>query len=229
MNNNITKALLALLNKSIVNFTYRKVDGTIRNAVGTRNLCLACQSLGISIPMPKSGKENPTAYYDLEKGAWRSFKGENVLSINGVEISQIKGIKNDRIVPVGSMEEVEIPISGIGGGFLGGKSREGLSENDKGVVADLETEMPNRKGGVGGGIPLGGFGGGIGGGSKPTDKGEPTNFGLGKIGKAISGMVGTPTFEKDGLALPIGSVSIDDFAKLVAKYVVDLLAYRLTK
>ena len=215
MNNNITKALLALLNKSIVNFTYRKVDGTIRNAVGTRNLCLACQSLGISIPMPKSGKENPTAYYDLEKGAWRSFKGENVLSINGVEISQIKGIKNDRIVPVGSMEEVEIPISGIGGGMP--------SHTDNLPMSEIG------KGGFGGGIPLGGFGGGIGGGSKPTDKGEPTNFDLGKIGKAISGMVGTPIFEKDGLALPIGSVSIDDFAKLVAKYVVDLLAYRLTK
>lgn len=219
MNNNITKALLALLNKSIVSFTYRKVDGTIRNAVGTRNLCLACQSLGISIPMPKSGKENPTAYYDLEKGAWRSFKGENVLSINGVEISQIKGIKNDRIVPVGSMEEVEIPISGIGG-FGGGMP----SHTDNLPMSEIG------KGGFGGGIPLGGFGGGIGIGSG-TDKpkGEPTNFDLGKIGKAISGMVGTPTFEKDGLALPIGSVSIDDFAKLVAKYVVDLLVYRLTK
>ena len=59
---NITKALLSLLNKGIVNFTYRKVDGSIRTAVGTRNLCFACQALGISIPMPKTGRNNPTAY-----------------------------------------------------------------------------------------------------------------------------------------------------------------------
>ena len=222
---NITKALLTLLNKGIVNFTYRKVDGTIRNAIGTRNLCLACQALGLSIPMPKTGRENPTAYYDIEKNAWRSFVADNVLSINGVDITEIKGIKNDRIVPVGSLEEVEIPIN-VGGVFLGGKDWDGLSENDKGVVADLEMEIPIRKGGKGGiGV---GFGGGFSGGAdKP--KGEPTDFDLTKIGKALGAMVGTPTFEKDGLALPLGSVSIDDFAKLVAKYVVDLLAYRLTK
>ena len=210
---NITKALLTLLNKGIVNFTYRKVDGTIRNAVGTRNLCLACQALGLSIPMPKTGRENPTAYYDIEKNAWRSFVAENVLSINGVAITEIKGIKNDRIVPVGSLEDVDIPIN-VGVGIPKEEIRKAMDNLDK----DIEIPI-----GKGGGIPIG-MGG------TPKDYKEPLKgFDLGKIGKALGGMVGTPTFEKEGLALPIGSVSVDDFAKLVAKYVVDELVNRLTK
>lgn len=207
MGNNITKALLSLLNKGIVDFTYRKVDGSIRHAVGTRNLCLACQALGLSIPMPKTGRENPTAYYDIEKNAWRSFVAENVLSINGVDIAEIKGIKNDRIVPIGSMEEVEIPINingGFGGGFAEPKDKVELPINkfDLGKISKAIS-----------GMPLGGGFGGIKKGELPkrTEK------------------VGTPTFTDKGLELPLGSVSIDDFAKLVAKYVVDEIVGRLTK
>ena len=222
---NITKALLALLNKGIVNFTYRKVDGTIRTAIGTRNLCLACQSLGISIPMPKTGRNNPTAYYDIEKEDWRSFKAENILSINGVELSQIKGIKDDRIVPIGSMEEVDIPINlggGIGGGIPKEEIRKAMEDLDK------DIEIPIGKG-VGFGMPIGG-GMGI-----PIVKGE---FGMGKpIGESVAipmgegkGMVFTPlAVGKEHTTLPIGGMSIEDFAKLVAKYVVAELADRLVR
>lgn len=221
MQNNVTKALLALLQKSIVNFTYRKVDGSVRTAVGTRNLCLACQALGVSIPMPKSGRNNPTAYYDLEKGAWRSFVAENVLSINGVELAQIKGVsKGGDIVKVGSPEEVEIPINlgGFGGGFGGGLPLGGTPSGKDKEPASFDLGKIAKA--VGGGLPLGGgFGGGnpIGGGVK------------GEL-PSRNGKVGTPVYNTDGdVALPIGGlVSIEDFAKLVAKYVVDLLAYRLT-
>lgn len=236
MENNLTKALLALLQKGIVNFTYRKVDGSVRTAIGTRNLCLACKVLGISIPMPKGKKENPTAYYDIEKGDWRSFKAENVLSIDGVEVSQIKGIKNDRIVPVGSMEEVDIPLNlgggfgtfgngfGVGGGF-GKIPKEEIHKAIEKLDKDIEIPI-----GKGGGVGIG-FGMPIGGSHKDN---EPKNFDLGKIGKSIGGMVGTPTFEKRGVALPIegvggGTITIDDFAKLVAKYVVAELADRLVR
>ena len=244
MENNLTKALLALLQKGIVNFTYRKVDGSVRTAVGTRNLCLACKVLGVSIPMPKGKKANPTAYYDIEKEDWRSFKAENVLSIDGVEVSQIKGIKDDRIVPVGSMEEVDIPLNigggfgtfgngfGVGGGFGigGGIPKEEIHKAIEKL--DKDIEIPIGKGGgvgIGFGIPIGG---GVSGGTPKSN--EPKNFDLGKIGKAIGGMVGTPTFEKRGVALPIegvsgGTITIDDFAKLVAKYVVAEFADRLTK
>ena len=227
--NNTAKALLALLDKNIVRFTYEKVDGTIRHAIGTRNLCLACQALNISIPMPKSGRSNPTAYYDLEKRDWRSFRADNVLTINGIELNRIKGVREGRIIEVGSPEEVEIPINpmgvGVGGGFgmpIGGGFGSGKmtkAEIDKAMKdLDKEIEIPIGKGGVGGGfgvgLPIGGgFGGGAcgGGQSAPTPK------------------VGVPTFTEDGIALPVGAVSVEDFAKLVAKYVVDLLAHRLAQ
>ena len=198
---------------------------SIRTAVGTRNLCFACQALGISIPMPKTGRNNPTAYYDIEKEDWRSFKAENVLSINGVELSQIKGIKDDRIVPIGSMEEVDIPINlggGIGGGISKGEIRKAMEDLDK------DIEIPIGKG-VGFGMPIGG-GMGI-----PIVKGE---FGMGKpIGESVAvpmgegkGMVFTPlAVSKEHTTLPIGGMSIEDFAKLVAKYVVAELTDRLVR
>ena len=188
-NTNTAKALLALLDKNIVRFTYEKKDGTIRNAIGTRNLCLACQALNITIPLPKTGRKNPTAYYDLEKHDWRSFVAENVISINGIELNRIKGVREGRIIEVGSPEEVEIPINPMGVGLPIG-------------------------GGFGGGLPIGGgFGGGSCGGGQ----------------SAHTPKVGVPTFTEDGIALPVGAVSVEDFAKLVAKYVVDLLAHRLAQ
>ena len=216
-NTNTAKALLALLDENIVRFTYEKKDGTIRNAIGTRNLCLACKALNISIPLPKTGRKNPTAYYDLEKHDWRSFVAENVISINGIELNRIKGVREGRIIEVGSPEEVEIPINPMGvglpiGAISGAEIRKAMDKLDK------DIEIPIGKGGVGGGfgggLPIGGgFGGGAcgGGQSAPTPK------------------VGVPTFTEDGIALPVGAVSVEDFAKLVAKYVVDLLAHRLAE
>ena len=216
-NTNTAKALLALLDENIVRFTYEKKDGTIRNAIGTRNLCLACKALNISIPLPKTGRKNPTAYYDLEKHDWRSFVAENVISINGIELNRIKGVREGRIIEVGSPEEVEIPINPMGvglpiGAISGAEIRKAMDKLDK------DIEIPIGKGGVGGGfgggLPIGGgFGGGAcgGGQSAPTPK------------------VGVPTFTEDGIALPVGAVSVEDFAKLVAKYVVDLLAHRLAQ
>ena len=191
MQNNITNALLSLLNKGIVNFTYRKVDGSIRTAVGTRNLCFVCQTLGVSIPLPKTGRNNPTAYYDIEKEDWRSFKAENVLSINGVEIGKIKGIKNDRIVPVDSLEDVDIPINvgggiGVGMGFGGGipkeEIRKAMEKLDKDIVIGAPAHSPK---------------------------------------------VGTPTATEKGVALPLNEISVEDFAKMVAKYVVEEFVSRI--
>jgi hypothetical protein len=178
MQNNITPALLSLLNKGIVKFTYRKVDGSIRNAVGTRNLDAARAAFGIYVPTPKTGRNNPTAYYDIEKEDWRSFKAENVLSINDIDIKEIKGVSGGRIVKVSEPAEVEIPINF--GGFIGG-------------------------------LPIGG-----------TPKDEPTNFDLGKA----EGKVSKPYFTEKGLVLDAG-IKVDDFAKLVAHYVVEEFINRL--
>ena len=215
MQNNITPALLSLLNKGIVKFTYRKVDGSIRNAIGTRNLDAARMAFGIYIPTPKTGRNNPTAYYDIEKEDWRSFKAENVLSINDIDIKEIKGVSGGRIVKVSEPTEVEIPINF--GGFSGG--------------------MP--------------IGGGVG---TPTEKSKPTDFDLGKMAKMLGvplvkgefgmgkpigesvavpfgdgkGMVFTPlAVNEEHTTLPIGGMSIEDFAKLVAKYVVEEIINRI--
>jgi hypothetical protein len=190
MQNNITNALLSLLNKGIVRFTYRKVDGTIRKAIGTRNLAEARLHFGLIVPAPKTGHNNPTAYYDIEKEAWRSFVAENVLSINGIDINEIKGVKGNNIVRVDEPIEVEIPINF--GGFCGG--------------------LP-----IGGGIPK-----------------EEICKAMNKLDKDIvigapahSPKIGTPTATDKGIALPLGDVSVDDFAKMVAHYVVEELIGRI--
>ena len=212
MKNNITNALLSLLNKGIVRFTYRKVDGTIREALGTRNLDIARDALNIYIPNPKTGRTNPTAYYDLEKEDWRSFKAEYVISINGIELKDIKGVRGSRIVKVGEPIAVEIPINCDESEVIPIGSANDIDFGGMGV-------------GIGVGIPIG-----VGGG-KPADKGdEPKNFDLGKVGKMLGvgfGKVGTPIATERGVELPISGTSIDDFAKLVAHYVVEELISRI--
>jgi hypothetical protein len=44
---------------------------------------------------------------------------------------------------------------------------------------------------------------------------------------AHSPKVGTPTATEKGVALPLNEISVDDFAKLVAHYVVDELVSRI--
>lgn len=58
-----------LLNSGSVRFYFRKVGGDLRSASGTLDLDRVPQK-----DQPKGGKapNSTTAYYDLEKGAWRS-------------------------------------------------------------------------------------------------------------------------------------------------------------
>ena len=182
---NITKALLSLLSKGIVTFTYRKVDGTIRNAVGTRNLDMLHTAYGLFVPTPKTGRNNPTAYYDINKEDWRSFKAENVLAINGIDIKDIKGVSGGRVVKVGEPIEVEIPIN-VG-------YRSGVGVLPKSAL----------------GMPIGG-----------TKKGE--------LPKREGAVFNPVAVSEEHTALPISGISVEDFAKVVAKYVVDELTARLS-
>ncbi len=68
----------------IVTFTYFRKDGSVRSAVGTRNLGLAERKVGHPIPKP-TGQRNVLAYYDIVADAWRSFIAENVCSIDDIE------------------------------------------------------------------------------------------------------------------------------------------------
>lgn len=63
----------------IVRFTFRKVDGTIREAVGTL--------LDNVVPTPKGSAQSKKTsdevqvYFDTEKSEYRSFKIANLISI----------------------------------------------------------------------------------------------------------------------------------------------------
>lgn len=62
-----------------VKFSYRKTDGSIRNAVGTM------QQQAIIANIKGTGRHRSQfgqiVYLDLEKMAWRSFKPENFIKL----------------------------------------------------------------------------------------------------------------------------------------------------
>lgn len=60
----------------VVRFSYRKTDGTIRQALGTLS--------GEIVPATQgAGKANDAiqVYYDTECGAWRSFRVANLIDV----------------------------------------------------------------------------------------------------------------------------------------------------
>ena len=204
--NEIENNLRSLLRNNIVAFTFKKVDGTIRHALGTRNLTLASRYTQTEIPTPK-GEEQPTSYFDVEKMGWRSWREGSVISIDGYKI----GWQAAETPKKGELPKREIPV------------QKPISESKAmGGGADIGD-----LGGLLGGL-LGGFGGGI-----PKDEIRKSMDKLGKdivIGApAHSPKIGTPTATERGIELPIGSVSVEDFAKLVAKYVVAELVEKLTR
>ena len=204
--NEIANTLQSLLAHNIVCFTFRKVNGEIRHAVGTRNLTLAEIHTNTTIPTPK-GAEQPNSYYDVDKMGWRSYKPENIISIDGVlprtdtEFAKKPTLLNEppKETKKGELPKREIPISkpmgnggtninkilgGIFGGFgvPMGEIRKSMEDLDKDIVIGAPAHSPK---------------------------------------------IGTPTATEKGIELPIGGVSVDDFARLVAKYVVDELVSRI--
>ena len=204
----IENTLRSLLRSNIVAFTYRKVNGEIRHAIGTRNLTLASAYTNTRIPTP-TGDMQPNSYYDVQSNGWRSWKTGYVISIDG----QAEMPKRTAEIPV-EMTAREIPISKpTMGGVSGGKSMGG---------ADIDN-----LGGLLGGL-LGGFGGGI-----PKEEIRKSMDKLGKdidivppMGGVSGGKVGTPTFTDKGLELETG-VAVEDFAKMVAHYVVEEFISRI--
>lgn len=72
-----TAILKYKMRRGIVTFTYKKADGTIREARGTLRRSLLPPTKGTGI------KPSPLVfvYYDVDKCGWRSFKRENLLTI----------------------------------------------------------------------------------------------------------------------------------------------------
>ena len=209
----IENTLRSLLRSNIVAFTYRKVNGEIRHAIGTRNLTLASAYTNTRIPTP-TGDMQPNSYYDVQSNGWRSWKTGYVISIDG----QAEMPKRTAEIPVEmtakSAPKREIPISKpTTGGVSGGKPMGG---------ADIDN-----LGGLLGGL-LGGFGGGI-----PKEEIRKSMDKLDKdidivppMGGVSGGKVGTPTFTDKGVELEMG-IGVEDFAKMVAHYVVEEFISRI--
>jgi hypothetical protein len=139
---------------------------------------------------------------------WRSYKPENLISIDGVVARTDTDFAKKPTSPnepkKGELPKRETPISKPMGG------------------ADIDN-----LGGLLGGL-LGGFGGGF---ARPSK--EEIRKSMDDLDKDIvigapahSPKVGTPTFTDKGLELETG-VAVEDFAKMVAHYVVEELVSRL--
>lgn len=199
--NEIANNLHTLLAQNIVSFTFRKVNGEIRHAKGTRNILAAenYTSQYISRPM---GEEQPNSYYDVEKMGWRSYKPENLISIDGV------------------LPRTEKPT------LLNEPSKE--TKKPELPKREIPTSKPMGNGGADinkilGGI-FGGFGMPMGEIRKPMgDLDKDITIGNPPYGK----FVGTPTGTEKGAALPLNEISVEDFAKMVAHYVVEELVSRI--
>ena len=191
-----------------MSFTFHKVNGEVRHAKGTRNLDLARAHTGEYIPNPVYG-EQPNSYYDVEKMGWRSYKPENLISIDGVVARTDTDFAKKPTSPnepkKGELPKREIPIS---------KPMGGGADIDKFGIGGLFGGMFG-----GSGIPI------------PMDEIRKSMEDLDKdivIGApAHSPKVGTPTATEKGIELPLGGVSVDDFARLVAHYVVEEFINRL--
>lgn len=66
--------LKTALRKGVVEFSYRKLDGSIRKAVGTLSSALVPQTNGGTNTHP-----DYQTYYDVEKGGWRRFSYLNII------------------------------------------------------------------------------------------------------------------------------------------------------
>ena len=215
--NDIASALHSLLAHNIVSFTFRKVDGTIRKAIGTRNLTLAEIHTRATIPTPK-GEEQPNSYYDIEKMGWRSYKPENLISIDGVYAREDTDFAKKPTTPnvetkKGELPKREIPI---------------VKPTDGGDLRkpDINAIIGGLFGGIGfgGGIPMGEI-------RKSMDKLDKDidiiPISATKEKRFSDGKIHTPVATEKGVELPVGGVPVEEFAKMVAHYVVEELVSRI--
>ena len=62
----------------IKKFSFTKVDGTIREAQGTRNIDIIAEANSLPKGVIKDN-DNVIRYYDVDKVEWRSFKVDNFI------------------------------------------------------------------------------------------------------------------------------------------------------
>lgn len=92
---NVADVLREKLLNGEVNFVFKKADSSRRAAVGTTNLDLVPQDLwpkdmtSVEESTEKQKDMGVVRFFDLEKGAWRSCKVENILEIEGMEVEEL--------------------------------------------------------------------------------------------------------------------------------------------
>ena len=64
--------------KEIVHFYYRKGDGSLRSAYGTRDSDLIRQHVGEGKSETKGRQIRTFTYFDVGRGDWRSFRPETI-------------------------------------------------------------------------------------------------------------------------------------------------------
>lgn len=68
--------LIQRMRSSVVQFSYEKINGTLRKAKGTlRDVSVLVKGTG------RSDDGRTVKYYDIEADGWRSFKIENLITI----------------------------------------------------------------------------------------------------------------------------------------------------
>lgn len=200
MDNSLVETLRTLLKTNVVCFTYKKVNGEIRVARGTRNLSIA-SALGYSVPTPKN-EEQPYSYYDLDCEGWRSYRPENLISIDGV-IARTDTIfaKTPTIPNETPVKEIPVHIH-----TADGTNKPIGTAKVLGSPVDM-GELP------------------IGNGKTAPVKIQPIDLGglLGGLGSPVDSKIGGTIRAEKG-----DCISIDEFARLVARYVADELISRIT-
>lgn len=81
------KDLKTMLSEGLVTFTFKKANGETRTATGTRLLNPAIAMGFTEDDKPKGiRKEVPgvIAFWDIDKGAWRSVREDSIISIDRV-------------------------------------------------------------------------------------------------------------------------------------------------
>lgn len=75
-----------LKTEDVVNFTFKKKNGELRHACGTKKIDKIKSIDEGAIPSGKGAqKTGVIAYFDLDKSAWRSFQEESLISIDEQE------------------------------------------------------------------------------------------------------------------------------------------------
>jgi hypothetical protein len=71
--------LINLLDENVARFQFKKLDGSIRNALGTRNELLIPKEEGVTYLDDISNKS--VVFWDLEEKAFRSFSKNAEVSV----------------------------------------------------------------------------------------------------------------------------------------------------